>query len=164
MKYFSIQGSCLISILIPLNFLIGDYAIWFKQHGNKRTKILLDLVILMIGIGITYCLIREKIDPYVPFVFLGGIILAIIQNEFFIKKVEHRQESYNILEIFFKYLNILMGVFICVLPHFSFFYDLILSESNRYVIVICNLIYLIWGIEKIILNGLDIYFNASENK
>lgn len=159
MEYYTIQGSCLFSILLPLNFWIGDYSIWLKQRGMKKSVLFADILVFVIGIGITVCLIRKKIDPYISFVFMGGIVVAIIQNCLISRKVGHRKEPYNELELLFKYINIVLGVFICVFPHFPIFYNIILSTSENFVIIICYTVYLIWGSQKIVLNGLDIYLN-----
>lgn len=161
MEYYTIQGSCLFSILLPLNFLIGDYSIWFKQRGMKKLVLFADVIVCVIGIGITACLIREKVDPYIPFIFMGGIVIAIIQNCLISRKVKYRKGSYNELEIFFKYINIVLGVLICIFPHCSIFYDLVLSTSEKIVIIMCQITYLIWESQKILFNGLDIYLNKN---
>ena len=164
MEYYTIQGSCLFSILLPLNFWIGDYSIWFKQHGKKRVVFLMNIIICVMGVGVTVCLIREKIDPYIPFVFMGGIVVAIIQNCLLSRKEKHIKEPYNELELLFKYINIVLGVFICVFPHFPIFYNFILNTSEKFVVIICYIIYFMWGSQKVILNGLDIYLNKYFNR
>ena len=85
MEYFTLQGSCLISILIPLNFAVGDYTLWFRKNNAIRYKRITDVVLLLIGGLLSIYLIKKRVDPYIPFIFFAGILVAIIQNSFFLK-------------------------------------------------------------------------------
>lgn len=86
MKYFTIQGSCLLSILIPLNFAIGEYTIWLKRNGCKKFKRNVDVFLVVIGMLLTLYFIKSGLDPYLPFIFMGGIITAIVQNSILTRK------------------------------------------------------------------------------
>lgn len=156
MKYFTIQGSCLISILIPLNFAIGEYTIWLKRNGCKKCKMIVDIFLLLIGMLITLYFIKRDLDPYLPFIFMGGIITAIVQNSILTRKEKETGEGYPIEKIF-KYIGVAAGIIIGGLPYTKIFYDIVLNGCEKEVIIICYIIYLMWGFEKIIFNGMGIY-------
>lgn len=153
--YFRMQESCLISIMIPLNFAVGDYAIWLKDNGYKNYKMIVDLLLFVIGMGITGYLINEHLDPYIPFIFMGGIVIAIIQNSILIRGREEKQEWYD-FEYVLKGFGIVLGFLIVCIPHTTIFYDAILSRCGEEVITICYAIYMVWGIEKIGFNVFSI--------
>ena len=47
MEYVSLGKGGLLTILIPLNFLIGEYTLFFKQNGKKRGKLHCVVVVLI---------------------------------------------------------------------------------------------------------------------
>ena len=156
MKYFTIQGSCLISILIPLNFAVGEYTAWLKKNGHKNCKMILDIFLLAIGMLLTLHFIKSGLDPYLPFIFMGGIIVAIVQNSILTLKEKEICEN-GLIEKIFKYVGAIVGIVIGGLPYTKIFYNTVLRGCGKEVIIICYTIYLLWGFEKIIFNGMDLY-------
>lgn len=69
MDYFSLSGSCLFSIMIPENFLIGCYVKFFKENGIKSRylNVVHICVLFLGGAGVSICVTRNA-DPYIPFV------------------------------------------------------------------------------------------------
>lgn len=106
MKYFTVQGSCLISILIPINYLIGEYTKWFVRKNKKELKRKWDVAIVLIGIVLTAYYIYLSIDPYIPFVFMGGILVGIVENTLLWKNETNTDENGG----YFWYINVLWGV------------------------------------------------------
>lgn len=151
MEYLTIQGSCLISVLIPLNFAIGDYAIWFNENGMKKWKNVLDIAFLLTGGSIALSLVAKGVDTYVPVMLFGGIAVAIIQNSVITRKTKEIEDRYE-FEKLFHWIGILIGIIIIALPHTKGFFDLTLSECRVEVIFMCYIIYGIWGVEKVIFN------------
>ncbi len=94
MEYLGIQESCLVSILIPLNFAVGEYVIWFKKKGYNKSRIIANVFIIVVGVIITLCLAKKHTDPYIPFIFMGGIIVAIVQNSILVIKRKETDQSY----------------------------------------------------------------------
>lgn len=161
MEYSTLQGSCLISIIIPLNFAIGDYTLWLKKHGLKIYGV--HIIVLILGAGITAFLIKTVEDPYIPFIFIGGIIVAIIQNNIISRKIVKKEEPYNNVEIILKIMEMILGIVLIVIPYTDFFNSLFLNSCIKTVCIICYVIYAIWGMEKIIFSGLSIYYERFRN-
>ncbi len=152
MEYFTLQGSCLISILIPLNLAIGDYTLWFKKNNAIRYKRITDVVLLLIGGLLSIYLIKKRVDPYIPFIFFAGILVAIIQNSFFLKS-----RNVNADNILIDFIGIIFGGIIISLPHINIFYEMFLSNTYKEAVILCLTIYSMWGTEKIIFHCIDLF-------
>lgn len=129
MDYYSLSGSCLFSILIPVNFMVGCYTFFLKEKGvKKRCLLVTDCCIFTIALVYSWMCIRRKLDLYVPFIITGGVLLAIIQSRFCYRKVQKRIEGLSCLEILIKKTRILCGIVIIILPHFTAFQNYILKD------------------------------------
>ena len=162
MNYYTVQGSCLLSILIPLGLLVEEYAIWLKVNGWKKYKWKVDVFSCIIGVITIYYLINRKVDPYLPFITGTGIVTPIIQGNFIIKRWEVQKEQYNNLEIILKYIGIMIGIGTIILPHTNIFYQNVLSRCVKEVVVMCYVIYALFGMEQVIFRMIDIYRNKSK--
>lgn len=153
MEYFTLQGSCLISILIPINLAVGDYTLWFQSNCGIWYKRLVDILLLIFGGGFSIYFLKKDIDPYVSFIFFGGIVVAIIQNSIHIRNKTIRIEYNNMLD----FLGVVLGGIIIMLPHTDTFYKLFLSNMCSEVVWLCLTIYFLWGTEKIIFHCINLY-------
>ena len=152
MNYYSIAGSCLLSILVPLNFAVGCYVQFFQEKGRKKSIYIFYIIVFVFAfIGMIICTIR-KTDPYVPFILMGGTVVAIIQSHVSYRKMDERNVILNDLEMFIKLIKILFGVLLIVIPHWDFFESIILVETGIEVKNACYIIYTFWGLEEIIIN------------
>lgn len=61
MEYFTLQESCLISILIPINFAVGEYSEFLKETDFKKYYV--DIMPLLLGAVVTNNLVRDNIYP-----------------------------------------------------------------------------------------------------
>ena len=157
MNYYTIQGSCLLSIMIPLSLAIQEYALWLKENGWSKYKWKLHICTCMI-VGIIICYLNSRaLRPYLPFVTGGATVLALTEGNFFVKKQPVQKEPYNQLELVIKYIGIVKGVGIIIAPHTSIFYENILSDCVNEVVVMCDTIYTLFGIECIVFRMVDLY-------
>jgi len=147
MEYFTLQGSCLLSILIPVNFAIGDYIKFCKENGINR--VIGEVALLFVGGIVTTIFILEEKDPYISFVWLGGIIVAILQNEVIFRKIRKTIGQLEITNRITGITKILEGTVLIILPHLSVFVEWILKDAEYSVQVLCLVIYTLWGIEEV---------------
>lgn len=90
-------------------------------------------------------IIYLSIDPYIPFVFMGGILVGIVENTLLWKNETNTDENGG----YFWYINVLWGVGLIFLPHVRIFYNYILSDCEKEVVYLCYGIYFLLGLEKI---------------
>jgi len=146
MEYFTLQGSCLLSILIPIHFAIGDYIKFCKENGFNR--FIGEVALLFLGGIVATIFILEKKDPYISVTWLGGIIVAILQNEFIFRKIRKTTGEIKITDKIVGIINIIEGIVLIVLPHLSVFVEWILKGTEYSVQASCLVIYTLWGIEE----------------
>ena len=145
MSYFTLKGSCLLTILIPMNFAIGDAIQFYKKKGINRCA--LHGIFLLCGLMGSIILFWNISEPYYAFIWGGGIIIAIIQNEFIFRKVE--EEALGVIEKVSDITKIIGGVLLILMPYIPFFNNMLLVGMHRIVRVFCYVIYLVWGVEQI---------------
>lgn len=75
MEYLYFEKSGLITILIPLNFLIGEYTLFFRLRGWNRK--IIHFVIAVISLINVAVLILSGEDTYYPFSIFGGMLIGI---------------------------------------------------------------------------------------
>lgn len=140
MDYFSLSGSCLFSIMIPENFLIGCYVKFFKEHRieSRYLNLMHICVMLLGGAGVFVCMIRNT-GPYIPFVLFGGLIVGIVQSMIEYRNIEDYQTGIPFVEIFLNRIKILGGVLIIFVPYFSAFQQYILHSVSEEVRNFCIL-------------------------
>lgn len=68
MEYLNFEKSGLITILIPLNFLIGEYTLFFRLNGWSRK--IIHLITGVIDLFFVVATIASGEHPYYPFVIL----------------------------------------------------------------------------------------------
>ena len=71
-----VEKSVLITILIPLNFLIGEYTLFFRLRGWNQK--IVHVVIAGISLIIVAVLILSGEDLYYPFSIFGGMLIGIV--------------------------------------------------------------------------------------
>ena len=76
MEYLNFEKSGLITILIPLNFLIGEYTLFFRLNGWSRK--IIHLITGVIDLFFVVATIASGEHPYYPFVIFGGMLIGII--------------------------------------------------------------------------------------
>lgn len=86
MEYLNFEKSGLIIILIPLNFLIGEYTLFFRLRGWNRK--IIHFVIAVISLINVAVLILSGENPYYPFSIFGGMLIGIVQSEWNYRKVD----------------------------------------------------------------------------
>ena len=85
MEYLNLEKSGLITILIPLNFLIGEYTLFFRLNGWSRK--IIHLITGVIDLFFVVATIASGEHPYYPFVIFGGMLIGIIQSEWCYRKI-----------------------------------------------------------------------------
>lgn len=165
MDYYSISGSCLFSIMVPENFLIGCYVKFFKENGIKSRylNVVHICVLLLGGAGVFVCVTRET-DPYIPFVLFVGLIVGIVQNMIKYRHIEDYQTGIPSVEIFLNRIKIFWGLWMIFVPYFSVFQKFILHSVSEEVKIFCYIIYLVWGMEDIFFNLYDIFLYKKKSK
>lgn len=99
-----------LKIFIKTNkdLLVQDYIKFCKENGIKRT--IVEIVLLVVG-GMGACVfVLARKAPYIPFVWLGGIIVAIVQNEIIFRNVKESAESIEVVEKIRTLLNVILGL------------------------------------------------------
>lgn len=109
MEYLNFEKSGLITILIPLNFLIGEYTLFFRLRGWNRK--IIHFVIAVIDLIFVVVLIFSGEDPYYPFIIFGGMLIGIAQSEWNYRKVD-KLTVLDKIEVMLKAGRVLMGVIV----------------------------------------------------
>ena len=146
MEYLNFEKSGLITILIPLNFLIGEYTLFFRLRGWNRK--IIHVVIAVISLIIVAVLILSGEDIYYPFSIFGGIV----QSEWNYRKVD-KLTVLDKIEVMLKAGRALMGVIVLFivlavrLLYPQMFLGLPLIER-----IFSYFILNVWAFEMIVLN------------
>lgn len=156
------SDGCLLTILIPLNFAIGCYTSHLKKFGWEKRYI--DILVLIAGGMVTIVLIKQKTDPYIPFIFMGGILVGVIQSSWEHRTTEKEDLQINSVEMILKVMEIVSGVILVIIPHTKLFYGMLLKPCEEIVHILCYVVYALWGIEKIIFSGLILYWMRTDQK
>ena len=106
MEYLNFEKSGLITILIPLNFLIGEYTLFFRLNGWSRK--IIHLITGVIDLFFVVATIASGEHPYYPFVIFGGMlidavfsgIIALIISIAQFNKIEFNLFSKNLVSSF----------------------------------------------------------------
>lgn len=109
-------------------------------------------MLLLIGGLLSIYLIKKRVDPYIPFIFFAGILVAIIQNSFFLKSRNVNADNKVI-----DFIGIILGGIIISLPHINIFYEMFLSNTYKEAVILCLTIYFVWGTEKIIFHCINLF-------
>lgn len=109
MEYLDFEKSGLITILIPLNFLIGEYTLFFRLRGWNRK--IIHFVIAVIDLIFVVVLIFCGDEPYYPFIIFGGMLIGIAQSEWNYRKVD-KLTVLDKFEVMLKAGRVLMGVIV----------------------------------------------------
>jgi len=160
MNYFSLSGSCLFSIMIPENLLIGCYVKFFKNNGIKNVYLnMVHICVLLLGgAGICIC-VTQNTEPYIPFVLFGGLIVGIVQSMISYRRIENYQTNILFAKSFLSWMKIIFGVVIIFVPFHFIFQNYILHFVCKEVRFFCCFIYLVWGMEEILFNLYDFFHN-----
>ncbi|MBQ9886543.1 MAG: hypothetical protein IJM37_06785 [Lachnospiraceae bacterium] len=141
MEYLDLQKSCLFSVLIPINFLVGDYIKECKIKGRKHW--IIDGIIMILSLIVSVKLCIDKVDPYLSFILVGGVVVAIIQNSYIFRKKREKKTNIEM------YLDILIGILILIIPHTNIAWKLLYSEMIKVVYILSSVIYTVWGCNKV---------------
>jgi len=139
MEYLTLKTSCLVSIMIPINFAVGEYILFSKEKKIAHWPI--DIVLIVVSSVMAYTLHKKGFDPYLSFILVGSIVVAIMENSLFYRK-ERMQLFYNPL------ILCAQGILIIILPYTTFFYRAVLNGVVEPVKIICYFVYLCWGSER----------------
>ncbi len=85
MEYLNLEKSGLITILIPLNFLIGEYTLFFRLNGWSRK--IIHLITGVIDLFFVVAIIASREHPYYSFVIFGGMLLESFKVNGVIEKI-----------------------------------------------------------------------------
>ena len=150
MEYLNFDKSGLITILIPLNFLIGEYTLFFRLHEWNRKKI--HFVIAMIDLIFVVLLIFSGEAPYYPFIILGGMLIGITQSEWDYRKVD-KLTVLDKTEVTLKAGRALMGVIILfIVLAVRLFYPQMFLGLPLMERIFSYFVLIVWAFEMIIFN------------
>ena len=107
MEYLNFEKSGLITILIPLNFLIGEYTLFFRLNGWSRK--IIHLITGVIDLFFVVATIASGEHPYYPFVIFGGMLIGIIQSEWRYREFSEETNYWDKIDILFKKGRIFVG-------------------------------------------------------
>ena len=113
MEYLNLEKSGLITILIPLNFLIGEYTLFFRLNGWSRK--IIHLITGVIDLFFVVAIIASGEHPYYPFVIFGGMLIGIIQSEWCYRKISEETNCWDKIDILFKKGRILLGAILIII-------------------------------------------------
>ena len=112
MEYLNLEKSGLITILIPLNFLIGEYTLFFRLNGWSRK--IIHLITGVIDLFFVVATIASGEHPYYPFVIFGGMLIGIIQSEWCYRKISE-ETNWSKIDILLKKGRILLGAILIII-------------------------------------------------
>ena len=112
MEYLNFEKSGLITILIPLNFLIGEYTLFFRLNGWSRK--IIHLITGVIDLFFVVATIASGEHPYYPFVIFGGMLIGIIQSEWCYRKISE-ETNLSKIDILLKKGRILLGAILIII-------------------------------------------------
>ena len=111
MEYLNLEKGGLITILIPLNLLIGEYTLFFRLNGWSRK--IIHLITGVIDLFFVVATIASGEHPYYPFVIFGGMLIGIIQSEWCYRKISE-ETNWSKIDILLKG-RILLGVILIII-------------------------------------------------
>ena len=112
MEYLNLEKGGLITILIPLNLLIGEYTLFFRLNGWSRK--IIHLITGVIDLFFVVATIASGEHPYYPFVIFGGMLVGIIQSERCYRKISE-ETNWSKIDILFKKGRILLGAILIII-------------------------------------------------
>ena len=112
MEYLNLEKGGLITILIPLNLLIGEYTLFFRLNGWSRK--IIHLITGVIDLFFVVATIASGEHPYYPFVIFGGMLIGIIQSEWCYRKISE-ETNWSKIDILFKKGRILLGAILIII-------------------------------------------------
>ena len=113
MEYLNLEKGGLITILIPLNLLIGEYTLFFRLNGWSRK--IIHLITGVIDLFFVVATIASGEHPYYPFVIFGGMLIGIIQSEWCYRKISEETNCWDKIDILFKKGRIWMGAILIII-------------------------------------------------
>ena len=112
MEYLNLEKGGLITILIPLNLLIGEYTLFFRLNGWSRK--IIHLITGVIALFFVVATIASGEHPYYPFVIFGGMLIGIIQSEWRYRKISE-ETNWSKIDILLKKGRILLGAILIII-------------------------------------------------
>ena len=112
MEYLNLEKGGLITILIPLNFLIGEYTLFFRLNGWSRK--IIHLITGVIDLFFVVAIIAGREQLYYSFVIFGGMLIGIIQSEWRYREFSEETNYWDKIDILFKKGRILLGAILIV--------------------------------------------------
>lgn len=112
MEYLNLEKGGLITILIPLNLLIGEYTLFFRLNGWSRK--IIHLITGVIALFFVVATIASGEHPYYPFVIFGGMLIGIIQSEWCYRKISE-ETNWSKIDILLKKGRILLGAILIII-------------------------------------------------
>ena len=150
MEYLEIEKSGLITIMIPLNFLIGEYTLFFRLLGWKRK--IIHFVIVVIDLIFAGALIFSGEDVYYPFIIFGGMLIGIVQSEWSYRKVD-KLIALDRIELMLKAGRVLMGVIVLfIVLAVRLLYPQMFLELPLIACIFSYCILAVWVFEMIVFN------------
>ena len=112
MEYLNLEKSGLITILIPLNFLIGEYTLFFRLNGWSRK--IIHLITDVIDLFFVVAIIASREQLYYSFVIFCGMLIGIIQSEWCYRKISE-ETNLSKIDILLKKGRILLGAILIII-------------------------------------------------
>ena len=112
MEYLNLEKGGLITILIPLNLLIGEYTLFFRLNGWSRK--IIHLITGVIDLFFVVATIASGEHPYYPFVIFGGMLIGIIQSEWCYRKISE-ETNLSKIDILLKKGRILLEAILIII-------------------------------------------------
>lgn len=112
MEYLNLEKGGLITILIPLNLLIGEYTLFFRLNGWSRK--IIHLITGVIDLFFVVATIASGEHPYYSFVIFGGMLIGIIQSEWCYRKISE-ETNWSKIDILLKKGRILLGAILIII-------------------------------------------------
>ena len=133
MEYLNFEKSGLITILIPLNFLIGEYTLFFRLNGWSRK--IIHLITGVIDLFFVVAIIASREHPYYSFVIFGGMLVGIIQSEWCYRKISEETNWSKIGRILLGAILIIIEIVIRILYPSMFMGLPLITRIFSYIIL-----------------------------
>ena len=123
MNYFSLKDGYLLTIMLPISFIISKVLMFLYLYYERKFIIKIFNYSMVIFGGITSVIFYlYGWGEYFCFIWIGSIILSVIMFNYIYSKSERLDaHNINIFEMLIIICSILWGIFIIVLPYTSIF-------------------------------------------
>lgn len=153
MNYFSFKDGHLLTIMLPISFIISKVLMFLYLYYDWKFIIrIFNYSMIIVGSITSIIFYLFGWGEYFCFIWIGSIILSDIMCNYIYSKSERvYTHNINIFEIPIIICSLLWGIFVIVLPYTRFF-AFIGGGNNLQIDILSKILFFIYGVVQIILD------------